>query len=379
MVSRKAIFLCQLSMCLLLGLSGCQAQPAQTPAPASLPAGIPTAPARLPPPTPLAVQPKPVVVLSPVPQTTLYPVETAACTLGNYNPIGFLPDNHRLIARVNQGISILDLNTGLEELFLQPGQEIVAAALSPDGGYLALALADNSIHFYQMAGKQRLYKLAGHTGRINSLKFSSDSSRLVSAGADSWVRIWDVRGHELQAFQPPLWDNTPAEQLAAALSPDNKRVATKAGEDALKLWDIQSKARLLEIKTPYGAFNGTDISFSPDGQYLLWGSGGGPVSLNRLSDGGQVWGGGVYAAAFSPDGSLVAYSDMDDAGHNRVALRSVVENKTAGVLKGQLDGLFWRIIFSPDGQRLAAASDLGTSVWNVNSGSVVLTRSSVCP
>lgn len=333
---------------------------------------------------------------SPLPKTTAYPVETAACTLGPFTPIAFLPDNYRIMGRVNKGISILDLHTGLEELFLQAGQEVTRAGLSPDGGYLALGLADASIQFYQVTGKRLLYTFTAHTGAVNSLKFSPRGDRLISASEDGWVRMWDLGGKEVFAFQPPLENGAASAQISAALSPDGTRLATKAGGQAIKVWDVQSLAPMLAIQTSIGAFNGADIAFSPDGQSIAWGLGGGPVSLNRVIDGAPIWSGGVYALAFSPDGSLLAYSDADDEGHHRVALRSLAENKTLGVLSEQA-GPVWRIIFSPDGSLLAAAADQETTFWQLGGslaeaasatdsrtglslvGRVRLTRRSICP
>lgn len=364
---------------LLAGLTGCQFLPAApvtpavsptvslgpTPTASTAPAGAPTA-------APTAL---------PAPQTTTYPVETAACKLGPFAPIAFLPDNIRLVARAGQNISILNLHTGLEEVFLQPGQAIRSAALSPDGGYLALALDDYSIQFYQVSGKRRLYTLSSFTGPVNSLKFSPRGDRLIAAGEDGWVRMWNLGGKEVWAFQPPLADGAASPQLTAALSPDGVHLATQAGELGLKVWDVQSQAPMLAIKTDFGAFNGADIAFSPDGQSLAWGLGGGPVTLSRLIDGVQIWSGGVYALAFSPDGSLLAYSDADDEGHAYLALRSLAENKTLAVfsLPGAEAGPIWRIVFSADGSLLVAATDQATTFWDVASGRIMLTRSSICP
>jgi WD40 repeat protein len=383
---------------LSLSLAACQIAPTSANVAVALPTSQPStsnqsiqplaeestpasSPVKLASPTPESYHPTaalpPSAVITPFPKTTAFPVETAACELGYFSPTGFLPDNHRLVARVDKGISILDLDTGLEELFLQPGKNVVSAALSPDGSYLVLGLEDFSIQFYQMAGKQLLYTFTGSTGLIASLKFSARGDRLVAASDDSWVRIWDLSGAQVFSFQPPLWDGAPSSQVAAAISPDGKRLATKATEDSLKFWDLQSKARLLEIKTIYGAFNGADIAFSPDGQLIAWSLGGGPVSLNRLSDGLQVWSGGTYSFAFSPDGRLLAYSDQDDAGNQRVALRSVTENKTVRVL-GPIPAMTYRLIFSPNGRFLASVTDQGTTIWDSDSGKTILTRSSIC-
>jgi WD40 repeat protein len=75
--------------------------------------------------------------------------------------------------------------------------------------------------------------ISGHLQGIESLTFSPDGTRLVSAGNDQSIRIWDVRlGQELLALKGHT-----GIIAAVAFSPDGKRLVS-AGEDrVIKLWD----------------------------------------------------------------------------------------------------------------------------------------------
>ncbi len=71
---------------------------------------------------------------------------------------------------------------------------------------------------------------------IHQLVFSPDSRRLLSAGDDRTVRIWDpVFGQEilvLRSHAGAVWD--------VAISPDGTRVASASGDSTVKLWETNA-------------------------------------------------------------------------------------------------------------------------------------------
>jgi WD40 repeat protein len=66
-------------------------------------------------------------------------------------------------------------------------------AFTPDGRALAWNGRKN-IHLTELASGQERYKLDGHKGHINSLKFAADGSTLVSSSRDGTGLVWDVFG-----------------------------------------------------------------------------------------------------------------------------------------------------------------------------------------
>jgi WD40 repeat protein len=64
-------------------------------------------------------------------------------------------------------------------------------AFNPDGTRLAIACADNSIRLWDVATRQEVAELRGHTQYVHAVAWSPDGTRLVSGSGDFTVRIWD--------------------------------------------------------------------------------------------------------------------------------------------------------------------------------------------
>ena len=67
----------------------------------------------------------------------------------------------------------------------------MAASLSPDGRFLAIATADGDIQVCEMPSGRVLARWGGTgDGRISTLLFGRSSSVLVSAGSEGVIRFW---------------------------------------------------------------------------------------------------------------------------------------------------------------------------------------------
>jgi WD40 repeat protein len=305
-----------------------------------------------------------------VADTSSRAVAQSSCLPAIFDPIAFLPDNTGLIGRTNTGICILNLETLGEESCMESPTEVVEAALSNDGQALALAFSNHTI---QLSDGQLINTMEGHSNNITALKFSPTGDKLFSASHDNWVKVWDRDGNLLNSFLPGG-----LEVLGIGVSPDGTKLATISFEGPMKLWDISKNQIVQEFESPYGAFDGAEAAFSPDGQIVARGIGGGPITLFKVSDGTQLWSGGVYALAFSPDGRFLAISDVDEDGENIVVLRSQDGGQTHMILRGH-HSIILKIIFSPDGSVIASGDDLELKIWHIEDGQLIYNRSSTCP
>jgi eukaryotic-like serine/threonine-protein kinase len=143
-----------------------------------------------------------------------------------------------------------------------------ATAMSPDGRWLALVLAQGAIRVIDVQG-QETRSLAGHETNspagsfVHQLGFSPDSRWLVSAGSDGTARLWDVqtgrKGHVLKGSSGIV--------LAAAFSADGREVATGGLDKTVRRWAVEDGRSLGEI-----VVSGTvirDVLYAPGGAELL--------------------------------------------------------------------------------------------------------------
>jgi WD40 repeat protein len=85
---------------------------------------------------------------------------------------------------------------------LPHGRLVYGLAFSPDGTRLATACQDNTIRLWDIATREEVAELRGHTDYVHAVAFSPDGTRLASASGDYTVRIWDTLPAQVRSRQP---------------------------------------------------------------------------------------------------------------------------------------------------------------------------------
>lgn len=156
-----------------------------------------------------------------------------------------------------------------------------------------------------------------HTAPIRQCAADARGERLITAGEDRTLRVWDLPSLELRrVIRPPQGPGDEGKLYACALSPDGHLAAASgftrgaAGGHQIYLFDPATGAMAGRIRDLPQVVN--SLAFSPDGRRLAANLGGtSGLRIYAMPEGVEVfrdtqYGAASYGGAFSPDGHYLA-------------------------------------------------------------------------
>src|SRR5262249_48812911 len=234
---------------------------------------------------------------------------------------------------------------------------------SRDGQTLAAGNGHTNLRLWDVHDqpKERTV-LPGHSHGPFALAYSPDGTKLATGRYGPILRLWDLRGHApREQFVVPN-DSEGARGVATlSFSPDGQCLAAgrETGDRMMRVWRL-TPSGLKELTVP--PTRARQVVFSPDNKSLAFSDDGshihlwdltGPVPQERAALEGHHkpgWAGVVRAIAFSPDGSRLISSGLD----NRVIVWDTVAGRS--LQQWQLPRPAAPVAFAPDGQHVAAGS-----------------------
>jgi WD40 repeat protein len=203
--------------------------------------------------------------------------------------------------------------------------------------------------------------LEGHKEWVYALGISRDGKRIISGDAASQVMVWDVAGRKPVA----KWAGHPWNWIvAASLSPDGKTALVSENRykrddfdipvPGLKLWDADTGKEKVDIlKVQFPKLNPSDRSYGA----------------------AQGWrkfvANGIIAAAYSPDGKLVALAQGGETDTGKVHLVDTETGKLVRDVSGHKEGVT-DVLFTSDSKHVVSVGrDTVLRICQVSDGKEV--------
>lgn len=293
--------------------------------------------------------------------------------------VHFSPDGQRLVtvSPLDRSARVWDATRGvpltepirhssrvLEAAFGADGQTLLTFGPLPGGRGPGGPGPRSRPRLWDIRAGQMLALSVRHDRAVNSVRFSADGGRLLTAGRDGTARLWDARSGRL-LFAPLVHER---EVNEAVFNPNATVIATASNDKTARLWSALTGEPLLHQPLAHGR-EVLVAEFSPDGLSLATGG---------MDDTARVWSAqtgelllpplrhprAVRAVNFSPDGKLLATASDDGAAR----VWNLATGEPAGMAM-QHAGPVLSVAFSPDGRRLVTASSDNTArLWDARTG-----------
>jgi WD40 repeat protein len=159
--------------------------------------------------------------------------------------------------------------------------EATCAAISPDGGHLAVAETDHTIRIWELPSRRLLHTVPGESVPVLDIVYSPDGRFLLAAVGDD-LRVWNSQDFTLK-HDFKQHDNTIARVV---VSDDSRLAATVSHDKSVRLWSL-NEGRHLRALTGHTTIP-TAAAFSKDGRCLATGADGATVHIWDVVTGQQL-------------------------------------------------------------------------------------------
>jgi WD40 repeat protein len=138
-----------------------------------------------------------------------------------------------------------NLDTGKLRRSFRSSSYFMSVAFFPNPNRVVSGHTDNTLRVWNVNSGRMLRRFWGHSGSVFSVDVSSDGRKIVSGSRDNTVKLWNAySGRLIHSFKHE------DDVYSVKFTSDSSRIIS-AGNDGISLWDIKTKkniARLVVFK-----------------------------------------------------------------------------------------------------------------------------------
>jgi WD40 repeat protein/serine/threonine protein kinase len=245
--------------------------------------------------------------------------------------------------------------------------QVVALAVSADGGRLFSAGKDQQVRVWDVATSRAALVLSGHEGLVAGVATTRDGRTLASASWDRTVRLWDLASGRLRRVLQGHDDHV----TSVGLSPDGSWLVSGSWDQTVRLWRPATGASRVLVGH---ASNVSAVAFGPDGRFVVSAGWDATARAWDVESGQAVCSfeghdGNLTTVAVSPSGRHVASGGVDAT----VRLFELRSRRCLEVLNGH-EAEITGLAFTPDARYLLSSSrDQSVRVWDLEKGACART------
>ena len=279
--------------------------------------------------------------------------------------LAFSPDASMLAlpqGNANLNVDLVNPKTGEEIRSIDTGNHsVVEVAFSPDGKRLLTAGLDTRVNLWDVNTGELLKSFSLHNFAVEGICWINDGASFISLDQAGYVRITDIESNQddaiLQQGRYSYAVCTRGSDGLIAMGDGRSVVIRNADDEVVRSFDTLEKTNVV------------DLSFSPDGRLLAVANYNGRVALwdpdsgklvKKLKKHSKV----IMTMAFTPDGTKLVTGDFG----GKAFVWDVATGKRLWSLEGHEDPVC-SVACSPDGKLIASSSwDQKLYLWDAETG-----------